>query len=73
MRKSVTDALSKRLTGRSLPPEGFISQLESDVKLLDESIVEAQDITKQNMYFNLRTNISLIKDGLKRIISDSGP
>jgi len=73
MRKSVTDALSKRLTGRSLSPEGFISQLESDLNLLDESLVEAQDIMKQDLYFNQRTNISLIKGGLKRIASEGGP
>lgn len=73
MHKSVTDALSRRLTGRSLTPEGFISQLESDLNTLDESLAEAQDVMKQNLYFNQRTNISLIKGGLKRIVSEIGP
>lgn len=73
MRKSVTDALSKRLTARSLSPEEFISQLETDLKLLDESLVEAHNIMKQNVYSNQRNNIMMIKEGLKRIVSETGP
>jgi hypothetical protein len=70
MRKCVTDALSKRLTGRNLSPEAFISQLESDLKLLDESLLEAKDTMKQNLYYNQRLNISLIKEALKRLESE---